>query len=446
MFLGHAATNPTLWKIFFNWKLTIIAIGLVTGVRFITVFSLGLVSRFVFRKKLCFKDQFLLSYGGLRGAIAFCLIQATTNDIYSDELKNVFTVTTIVVILFTTFIQGATIRPLVQILNVKLNDADNQKSVENNNQKVMEQKNIKKLPFSMKVHVQAYHQIVRGINSILYADTKVEWVETMKKFVENYLDPIFKKIDDREMELTPSSHLLKLAEDFDVFASVGKDRTPSQAGWTPNDLKTINERNLINQHLYSMLDQAGNTFLDGNEDSASLLFDIGQRGRLSSQSDRDQPVDNTKRKSITEKKGGFLSRLTSFIPGFGDSNQVAPGNMLKVQSLVNPQAVSQATATNDRSVSSTFAPQSEVSTPASKTYNHALETYHQLQRHDSQASSLCSNFSSQITQVTPVHQPKMRSKQNSQASLATSNGKLTSQQLKQQRKLHNQQLLYEKFQ
>ena len=62
-------------------------------------------------------DEFVMSYGGLRGAVAFALVLLI--DPLKVKKKYMFLTTTICVIYFTVFIQGITIKPLVQFLKVK---------------------------------------------------------------------------------------------------------------------------------------------------------------------------------------------------------------------------------------------------------------------------------------------------------------------------------------
>ncbi|KAI6243508.1 Sodium/hydrogen exchanger [Aphelenchoides fujianensis] len=67
-------------------------------------------------KKFTFEDQFILSYGGLRGAIAFGLLSSVPDSVAA---KDMFATTTIIVICFTVFLQGSTIRPLLSLLKVE---------------------------------------------------------------------------------------------------------------------------------------------------------------------------------------------------------------------------------------------------------------------------------------------------------------------------------------
>uniref|UniRef100_A0A914BWD8 Cation/H+ exchanger domain-containing protein n=1 Tax=Acrobeloides nanus TaxID=290746 RepID=A0A914BWD8_9BILA len=65
-----------------------------------------------------FVDQFILSYGGLRGAIAYGLAMSLPHKI-NPNTKDMFITTNIALIYFTVFVQGLTIRPIVNWLKVE---------------------------------------------------------------------------------------------------------------------------------------------------------------------------------------------------------------------------------------------------------------------------------------------------------------------------------------
>ncbi|CAJ0934341.1 unnamed protein product [Ranitomeya imitator] len=80
----------------------------------------GVVVLTIILNKFCLnviskKNQFIIAYGGLRGAICFSLVFLLPDM----TPKRLFIAATSAVILFTVFVQGMTIRPLVELLEVK---------------------------------------------------------------------------------------------------------------------------------------------------------------------------------------------------------------------------------------------------------------------------------------------------------------------------------------
>ncbi|KAL6444192.1 hypothetical protein ACFW04_001847 [Cataglyphis niger] len=114
MFLGVATVNNT-----HNWNtwfivMTILFCSIYRAVGVIVLTALANQFRL---HKLDKVEKFVMSYGGLRGAVAFALVLLI--DPKHVPLQPMFVTTTIAVIYFTVFIQGITIKPLVRILNVK---------------------------------------------------------------------------------------------------------------------------------------------------------------------------------------------------------------------------------------------------------------------------------------------------------------------------------------
>lgn len=68
-----------------------------------------------------FKDQFGLAYGGVRGAICFALVFTLPSNLNRRDL---FVTASITIIIFTVFIQGISIRPIVEYMNIRRTNKD----------------------------------------------------------------------------------------------------------------------------------------------------------------------------------------------------------------------------------------------------------------------------------------------------------------------------------
>jgi len=84
-------------------------------VRFIIVYVLTIFANLFRVRKISKEEQFIMAYGGLRGAVAFSLtVMLDENEVP----KNMFMTTTLLIILCTVFIQGITIKPLVKLFRI----------------------------------------------------------------------------------------------------------------------------------------------------------------------------------------------------------------------------------------------------------------------------------------------------------------------------------------
>nr|AKP17190.1 Na+/H+ exchanger isoform 3 [Squalus suckleyi] len=115
MFLGISAVDTTIW----TWNTPFILLTLV----FISVYRvIGVVIQtWILNRyrvvQLEIIDQVVMSYGGLRGAVAFALVVLLNKD--TVKTRKLFVSTTIIVVYFTVIFQGLTIKPLVNWLKVK---------------------------------------------------------------------------------------------------------------------------------------------------------------------------------------------------------------------------------------------------------------------------------------------------------------------------------------
>ncbi|KAK9753380.1 Sodium/hydrogen exchanger family [Popillia japonica] len=114
MFLGVATVNKNhAWNTWF----VICTIVFCSVYRTLGVILLTAIANHFRIHQLEKVEKFVMSYGGLRGAVAFALVLLIDPKVV--ELQPMFMTTTIAVIYFTVFFQGITIKPLVKILNVK---------------------------------------------------------------------------------------------------------------------------------------------------------------------------------------------------------------------------------------------------------------------------------------------------------------------------------------
>ncbi|XP_037918572.1 sodium/hydrogen exchanger 3 isoform X9 [Hermetia illucens] len=166
MFLGVATINNRhVWNTWFV-LLTIIfcSVFRVFGV----VLLSALANRFRLHK-LSKVDQFVMSYGGLRGAVAFAL--ALLVDEAHVPLQPMFVTTTIAVIYFTVFVQGITIKPLVKLLNVK-------------------RASKRKPTMNERIHERFMDHLMAGIEDIIGKTGNFNMRDKFKRFDNRFIRPL----------------------------------------------------------------------------------------------------------------------------------------------------------------------------------------------------------------------------------------------------------------
>ncbi|XP_077987983.1 sodium/hydrogen exchanger 1-like [Glandiceps talaboti] len=118
LFLGLVlVSDDHIW----NTPFVIFTIVFCLVFRYIVVIILTFfINRFKYARKIGWEEQFIMGYGGLRGAVCFSLVMLI--DEHEFPLKNMLVTTTLAVIIFTVFIQGITVKPLVKCMRVHLAD------------------------------------------------------------------------------------------------------------------------------------------------------------------------------------------------------------------------------------------------------------------------------------------------------------------------------------
>ncbi|KAM8767329.1 sodium/hydrogen exchanger 3-like isoform 2-T2 [Acanthopagrus schlegelii] len=115
VFLGISAIDKSIWV--WNTGFILLTLLFIFVYRIIGVFFLTWILNKFRLVPLEFIDQVIMSYGGLRGAVAYGL--ATLLDENKIKEKNLMVCTTLIVVYFTVILQGITMKPLVTWLKVK---------------------------------------------------------------------------------------------------------------------------------------------------------------------------------------------------------------------------------------------------------------------------------------------------------------------------------------
>ncbi|XP_034186248.1 na[+]/H[+] hydrogen exchanger 2 [Osmia lignaria lignaria] len=165
MFLGVATVNNR-----HNWNTWFVLMTIVfcSVYRIVGVIVLTAVANQFRLHKLDKVEKFVMSYGGLRGAVAFALVLLI--DPKHVSLQPMFVTTTIAVIYFTVFIQGITIKPLVKILNVKRAER-------------------KKPTMNERIHERIMDHVMAGIEDILGKHGNYHLRDKFKRFDNKFIRP-----------------------------------------------------------------------------------------------------------------------------------------------------------------------------------------------------------------------------------------------------------------
>ncbi|KAM8946013.1 sodium/hydrogen exchanger 5 [Pelodytes ibericus] len=111
-------------------------------------------------------DQVVMSYGGLRGAVAFALVILLDGS--KVKAKDYFVATTIVVVFFTVMFQGLTIKPLVKWLKVKRQDHH-------------------KPTLNEELHEHAFDHIMAAVEDVVGHHGYHHWRDKWEHFDKQYL-------------------------------------------------------------------------------------------------------------------------------------------------------------------------------------------------------------------------------------------------------------------
>uniref|UniRef100_A0A8D3CD65 Sodium/hydrogen exchanger n=1 Tax=Scophthalmus maximus TaxID=52904 RepID=A0A8D3CD65_SCOMX len=206
IFLGISAVDKSKWA----WDTGLVSCTLV----FIFVFrAAGVIGqtwvlnrfRLVPLDKL---DQVVMSYGGLRGAVAFALVVLLDGE--QVKAKDYFVATTIVVIFFTVMFQGLTIKPLVNWLKVPR--STNRKPTINE-----------------EIHERAFDHILTAVEDIAGLQGYHHWRDKWEQFDKNYLSKLLlRKSVYRKSELWEAYQKINIRDAISVIDQGGNVLTSAR--------------------------------------------------------------------------------------------------------------------------------------------------------------------------------------------------------------------------
>ncbi|KAJ8289550.1 hypothetical protein GJAV_G00002590 [Gymnothorax javanicus] len=204
IFLGvSTVAGPHHW----DWIFVIVTVLLCLIARCLGVIGLTYFINKFRIVKLTTKDQFIIAYGGLRGAIAFSLGYLLDGDHFEE--REMFLTAIITVIFFTVFVQGMTIRPLVDLLAVK-------------------KKQETKRSINEEIHSQFLDHLLTGIEDICGHYGHHHWKDKLNRFNKKYIKKcLIAGERSKEPQLIAFYHKMEMKQAIELVESGGGVKLPS---------------------------------------------------------------------------------------------------------------------------------------------------------------------------------------------------------------------------
>nr|CAH0113288.1 unnamed protein product [Daphnia galeata] len=223
MFLGISTVND-----YHEWNTAfiILTIFFCTIYRALGVILLTEIANYFRLHQLNRVEKFVMSYGGLRGAIAFALVLLI--DPNRIPRQPLFVTATISVVFFTVFVQGITMKPLVEFLKVKR---------EENQEKTMNE----------RLHEKMLDYTMAGVVDILNQLSSNKLREKFKQLDYAYIRPyLIREKKHHEPKILETYSKLTMQDALE-FAR----RNPS--GWTIQSTNSFSSffRNVTAANLFS---------------------------------------------------------------------------------------------------------------------------------------------------------------------------------------------------
>ncbi|KAL1771480.1 sodium/hydrogen exchanger 2 [Sigmodon hispidus] len=285
-----------------NWAFVCFTLAFCLIWRALGVFVLTQVINWFRTIPLTFKDQFIIAYGGLRGAICFALVFLLPATVFPR--KKLFITAAIVVIFFTVFILGITIRPLVEFLDVK-------------------RSNKKQQAVSEEIHCRFFDHVKTGIEDVCGHWGHNFWRDKFKKFDDKYLRKLLIRENQPKSSIVSLykkleiKHAIEMAETGMIstvpsFASLNDCREEKIRKLTPGEMDEIRE--ILSRNLYQIRQRTlsynrHNLTADTSERQAKEIL-IRRRHSLRESLRKDNSLNRERRASTSTSRYLSLPKNT----------------------------------------------------------------------------------------------------------------------------------------
>ncbi|XP_077199686.1 sodium/hydrogen exchanger 2 [Paroedura picta] len=227
-----------------NWAFVCFTLLFCLIWRALGVFALTQIINLFRTIPLTFKDQFIIAYGGLRGAICFSLVFLLPSAVFPR--KKLFITAAIVVIFFTVFILGITIRPLVEFLDVK-------------------RANKKQPAVSEEIYSRFFDHVKAGIEDVCGHWGHNFWRDKFMKFDTRYLRKLLIRENQPKSSIVALykkleiKHAIEMAETGMIstvpsLASISDHQDEKTVTFSPGEIDNI--RDILTKNLYQIRHRA----------------------------------------------------------------------------------------------------------------------------------------------------------------------------------------------
>lgn len=161
------------------------------------------------------KDQFGLAYGGLRGAICFALVFTLGDTI---NRRNLFVTASIAIIIFTVFVQGISIRPIVEYIKIRRTNKDLN-------------------TINVEIHTRTMEHLISGIEDLCGQWGHYYWKDKFKRFNDRILRRILLRDKRAESSIVSLYKKLELQHAIEILDTPMGDISAAPSIVSLNDEK-----------------------------------------------------------------------------------------------------------------------------------------------------------------------------------------------------------------